>query len=67
MACLNSQLDKKAAVVELIKMRLSETPNDPRLWYLLGDVTNSDACYEKALEVSNDRSARAKVTDLCCL
>lgn len=27
----------------------------------LGDVTNSDACYEKALEVSNDRSARAKV------
>ena len=33
----------------------------------LGDITNSDACYEKALEVSNDRSARAKVTDLCCL
>ena len=27
----------------------------------LGDVTNDDACYEKALEVSNNRSARAKV------
>lgn len=27
----------------------------------LGDVTNDDACFEKALEVSNDRSARAKV------
>jgi len=27
----------------------------------LGDVTNYDACYEKALEVSNDKSARAKV------
>lgn len=27
----------------------------------LGDVTNNDACYEKALEVSNDKSARAKV------
>ncbi|MBA0759457.1 hypothetical protein Gotri_022343, partial [Gossypium trilobum] len=26
----------------------------------LGDITHSDACYEKALEVSNDRSARAK-------
>ncbi|KAK9191298.1 hypothetical protein WN943_019910 [Citrus x changshan-huyou] len=25
-----------------------------------GDVTNNDACYEKALEVSNDKSARAK-------
>lgn len=27
----------------------------------MGDVTNDDACYEKALEVSNHRSARAKV------
>ena len=27
----------------------------------LGDITNDDACYEKALEVSNNRSARAKV------
>ncbi|KAH9707048.1 TPR REGION domain-containing protein [Citrus sinensis] len=30
----------------------------------LGDVTNNDACYEKALEVSNDKSARAKLTYL---
>lgn len=27
----------------------------------LGDTTANDACYEKALEVSNNRSARAKV------
>ncbi|CAO2842093.1 unnamed protein product [Amaranthus hypochondriacus] len=53
-------LEKKAAAVELIKVRLLETPTDPRLWCSLGDVTNDDSCYEKALEVSNDRSARAK-------
>lgn len=32
--CKNSLLEKKAAAVDLIKMRLSETPNDPRLWYV---------------------------------
>ncbi|KAK6923332.1 hypothetical protein RJ641_011636 [Dillenia turbinata] len=53
-------LEKKAAAVELIKKRLSEMPNDPRLWCSLGDVTIDDACYEKALEVSDNRSARAK-------
>lgn len=53
-------LEKKAAAVELIKTRLLEVPNDSRLWCSLGDVTNDDACYEKALEVSNNRSARAK-------
>ncbi|KAF9604156.1 hypothetical protein IFM89_002831 [Coptis chinensis] len=55
-----SLLEKKAAAVELIKKRLCEVPNDPRLWCSLGDVTNSDAYYEKALEVSSNRSARAK-------
>ncbi|KAK2445164.1 Protein prenylyltransferase superfamily protein [Trifolium repens] len=53
-------LEKKATAVELIRKRLSERPNDPRLWCSLGDTTNNDACYEKALEVSNNRSARAK-------
>ncbi|GAY45941.1 hypothetical protein CUMW_093170, partial [Citrus unshiu] len=52
----NSLLGKKAAAVELIKARLSEKPNDPTLWCSLGGVTNNDACYEKALEVSNDKS-----------
>ncbi|KAK7316881.1 hypothetical protein RJT34_00661 [Clitoria ternatea] len=55
-----SLLEKKATAVELIRKRLSETPNDPRLWCSLGDTTTNDACYEKALEVSNNRSARAK-------
>ncbi|XP_026406486.1 tetratricopeptide repeat protein 27 homolog [Papaver somniferum] len=53
-------IEKKAAAVELIKERLCELPNDPRLWCSLGDVTNIDAHYEKALEVSNNKSARAK-------
>ncbi|KAJ8425179.1 hypothetical protein Cgig2_010788 [Carnegiea gigantea] len=53
-------LEKKAAAVELIKTRLLEVLNDSRLWCSLGDVTSDDACYEKALEVSNNRSARAK-------
>ncbi|GMH03114.1 hypothetical protein Nepgr_004953 [Nepenthes gracilis] len=53
-------LEKKAAAVELIKTQLCEMPNDPRLWCSLGDVTSNDACYQKALEVSNNRSARAK-------
>lgn len=53
-------LEKKAAAVQLIKKRLSEMPNDPRLWCSLGDVTNDDSCYEKAIEVSNNKSARAK-------
>ncbi|KAI8544710.1 hypothetical protein RHMOL_Rhmol08G0316900 [Rhododendron molle] len=57
-----SLLEKKAAAVELIKMRLAEMPNDPRLWCSLGDITSNYACYEKALEVSGNRSARAKVT-----
>ncbi|KAM6566834.1 hypothetical protein CsatA_025962 [Cannabis sativa] len=55
-----SLLKKKAAAVDVIKTRLSVTPNDPRLWCSLGDFTNDDACYEKALEVSSNRSARAK-------
>ncbi|XP_022745574.1 tetratricopeptide repeat protein 27 homolog isoform X2 [Durio zibethinus] len=58
-------LGKKAAAVELIKTRLSEMPNDPRLWCSLGDITNDDACFEKALEVSHDRSARAKQSLAC--
>ncbi|CAN6975029.1 unnamed protein product [Brassica oleracea var. botrytis] len=53
-------LGKKSAAVDLINAQLLERPNDPRLWCSLGDVTNNDSCYEKALEVSNDKSVRAK-------
>ncbi|XP_020581812.1 tetratricopeptide repeat protein 27 homolog isoform X2 [Phalaenopsis equestris] len=52
-------LDKKAAAVDLINSRLHETPKDPKLWCSLGDVTNNDDFYEKALEISNNKSARA--------
>ncbi|KAJ0726170.1 putative tetratricopeptide repeat protein TTC27/Emw1 [Helianthus annuus] len=53
-------LEKKAASVELINTRLLERPNDPRLWCSLGDVTNNDSYYEKALQVSENKSVRAK-------
>ncbi|KAF6170939.1 hypothetical protein GIB67_014756 [Kingdonia uniflora] len=56
----DSLLEKMAAAVELIKARLCEMPNDPRVWCSFGDVTKNDAHYEKALEVSNNRSTRAK-------
>ncbi|KAI3459736.1 hypothetical protein Pfo_016399 [Paulownia fortunei] len=48
-------MDKKAAAVELIKKRLSEKPSDSRLWCSLGDVTNDDASYEKALECEKSK------------
>lgn len=53
-------LGKKAAADDLIRARLRHMPNDPRLWCSLGDVTNDDSFYSKALEVSNNKSARAK-------
>ncbi|KAK3030875.1 hypothetical protein RJ639_037225, partial [Escallonia herrerae] len=53
-------LEKRAVAVKLIKTRLSERPSDPGLWCSLGDITNDDACYHKALEVSGNKSARAK-------
>ncbi|KAL6639411.1 hypothetical protein ACP70R_023141 [Stipagrostis hirtigluma subsp. patula] len=52
-------LGKVSDAVSLINARLSVTPNDPRLWCSLGDVTNNDDHYKKALEVSNNKSARA--------
>jgi tetratricopeptide (TPR) repeat protein len=50
---------KLADAVSLINARLCVTPNDPRLWCSLGDATNNDDHYRKALEVSNNKSARA--------
>ncbi|XP_044957834.1 tetratricopeptide repeat protein 27 homolog [Hordeum vulgare subsp. vulgare] len=50
---------KVADAVSLINTRLSITPNDPKLWCSLGDATNNDNYYKKALDVSNNKSARA--------
>uniref|UniRef100_A0ACD5VXK4 Uncharacterized protein n=1 Tax=Avena sativa TaxID=4498 RepID=A0ACD5VXK4_AVESA len=52
-------LGKVADAVSLINTRLSITPSDPKLWCSLGDATNNADHYKKALEVSNNRSARA--------
>ncbi|XP_040382089.1 tetratricopeptide repeat protein 27 homolog isoform X2 [Oryza brachyantha] len=52
-------LGKVADATSIINARISVTPHDPRLWCSLGDVTNNDDYYKKALEVSNNKSARA--------
>ncbi|KAI5084964.1 hypothetical protein GOP47_0001133 [Adiantum capillus-veneris] len=53
-------LGKKAAALDLIKERLKQQPDDPRLWCALGDVTLNEDCYEKAWEVSKHRFGRAQ-------
>eukprot|EP00250_Pteridium_aquilinum_P016612 c23195_g1_i1 orf=43-2787(+) len=53
-------LGKKAAAVDLIRKRLEQQPDDPRLWCALGDVTLNEECYEKAWEVSKHRFGRAQ-------
>ncbi|CAI0460590.1 unnamed protein product [Linum tenue] len=54
-------LGQKTAAVELIKMRSLKclTTQGYDFMCSLGDVTNDDSCYEKALKVSNYNSARA--------
>jgi hypothetical protein len=44
----------------LVQERLTVSPQDPRLWCSLGDLTLDDACYTKAWEVSGRRHARAQ-------
>jgi tetratricopeptide (TPR) repeat protein len=53
-------LDKQAQAMALIKTRLQETPDDPRLWCALGDLTKDDSHFVTAWERSNKRHARAK-------
>eukprot|EP00088_Acartia_fossae_P026627 TRINITY_DN2746_c0_g1_i1.p1 TRINITY_DN2746_c0_g1~~TRINITY_DN2746_c0_g1_i1.p1 ORF type:complete len:795 (+),score=158.23 TRINITY_DN2746_c0_g1_i1:68-2452(+) len=50
------QLRHKSA--QIIKQRLEERET-PRLWCQLGDATDDIKCYEKALELSKNKSARA--------
>ena len=53
-------LQKTAQAQTLIKERLEESPNDPRLWCALGDVTKDDSCYVEAWTRSGNRHARAQ-------
>ena len=53
-------LQKTAQAQKLIKDRLEESPDDPRLWCALGDVTKDDSCYVQAWERSKGRHARAQ-------
>ncbi|QDZ23398.1 TPR repeat domain-containing protein [Chloropicon primus] len=53
-------LQKTAQAQKLINDRLEESPDDPRLWCALGDVTKDDSCYVKAWERSGKRHARAQ-------
>lgn len=53
-------LDQKVAAEQLIRKRLESTPNDPKLWCGLGDLTLDDEYYRRAWEVSGQKSARAQ-------
>lgn len=56
-ACFNLlQMRHKAAEVIKEQMKKGETA---RLWCQLGDATDDLQCYHKALELSNNKSARA--------
>ncbi|KAG7675146.1 hypothetical protein Ndes2526B_g08005 [Nannochloris sp. 'desiccata'] len=52
-------LDKKVAAEQLVKRRLDVTPDEPRLWCALGDLSLNDAHYMEAWERSGKRNARA--------
>jgi len=52
-------LDKKVAAEQLVKNRLEVTPDEPRLWCALGDLSLEDAHYMEAWERSGKRNARA--------
>jgi tetratricopeptide (TPR) repeat protein len=52
-------LDKKVAAEQLVKRRLEVTPDEPRLWCALGDLSLDDAHYMEAWERSGKRNARA--------
>ena len=52
-------LEKKVAAEQLIHRRLEATPDDPRLWCALGDLSLEDTHYMEAWERSGKRSARA--------
>ncbi|GAB4823953.1 hypothetical protein N2152v2_010999 [Parachlorella kessleri] len=53
-------LGKKVQAEELVRRRLEATPDQPRLWCTLGDLTLEDKHYQEAWERSGHRSARAQ-------
>jgi Flp pilus assembly protein TadD len=52
-------LGKKQAAADVVRRRLTEDPTDAKLWCALGDALDDESHYEKALLVSDGRSARA--------
>ncbi|GAX73776.1 hypothetical protein CEUSTIGMA_g1227.t1 [Chlamydomonas eustigma] len=53
-------LEKKNLAEELIARRLKVTPDDPRLWNALGDMSMEDGPYLEAWNRSKGRNARSK-------
>ena len=53
-------LEKKAAAEDLIRRRLSQDPEDPRLLTALGDLTQDPMLWERAWEASGGRYVRAQ-------
>jgi len=53
-------LQKNEIAEQLVRKRLDVSPNDSRLWCILGDLVESDDHYRRAWECSKGRSARAQ-------
>ncbi|GBG74831.1 hypothetical protein CBR_g19343 [Chara braunii] len=53
-------LGKTAQGTALVTERLKVTPDDPRLWCSLGDLTHDDDAYRTAWRVSGQRYVRAQ-------
>jgi Flp pilus assembly protein TadD len=52
-------LGKKQAAADTIRRRLEVDPTDPKLWCALGDALDLEEHFQKALEVSDGKNARA--------
>lgn len=57
-----SLLGKKHTAEALVRQRLEEEPESPKLLCTLGDITGDLSLHEKAWEVSGGRFARAQRT-----
>jgi len=52
-------LGKQQEAADTIRRRLAVDPEDPKLWCALGDALDDEAHFQKALEVSKGKNARA--------
>lgn len=53
--CYNT-LNMKHKAAEVLRAELEKKGDNVRIWCLLGDATNDESCYEKAWQLSGNRS-----------